>query len=91
MENEDPLIVRVGTFFMVVGGGAFLLFVMSDIAEQVDFDYLFIAMLLFGIGWTFRRKKAPPPPADRFSWVKGRFGKNKKGKSGNTVPPNEET
>jgi hypothetical protein len=90
MENEDPLIVRVGTFFMVIGGGAFLLFVMSDIAEQVDFDYLFIAMLFIGIGWTLRRRKAPPPPAGRFSWVKGRLGKNKKGKGNTVAPPTEE-
>lgn len=67
MENEDPLIIRVGTFFMVMGGGMFILFVTSDIAEQVDFDYLFIAMLLIFIGWNFRRKKTPPPPAGRFS------------------------
>jgi hypothetical protein len=66
MENEDPLIVRVGTFFMVMGLGAFVLFVTSDIADQVDFDYLFVAMLLLAVGWGFRRKKAQPPPAGRF-------------------------
>ncbi|MBL8101622.1 MAG: hypothetical protein JNM02_03755 [Anaerolineales bacterium] len=70
MENEDPLIVRVGTFFIVMGLGAFVLFVTSDIADQVDFDYLFIAMLLFGVGWGFRRKKAPPPPAGRFEYLR---------------------
>lgn len=67
MENEDPFIVRVGTFFLVMALGAFVLFVTSDIAEQVDFDYLFIAMILFFIGWAMRRSKAPPPPAGRFS------------------------
>ncbi len=70
MENDDPLIVRVGTFFLVIGLGAFILFVTSDIADQVDFDYLFIAMLLIAIGWGFRRKKAPPPPAGRFEYLR---------------------
>lgn len=70
MENEDPFIVRVGTFFMIMGGAAFILFVTSDIADQVDFDFLFIAMLLIFIGWNFRRNKAPPPPAGRFSVIR---------------------
>ncbi len=68
--EEDSLIIRVGTFFMVIGFGAFVLFVTSDIADQVDFDYLFIAMLLIGIGWGFRRKKVPPPPAGRFEYIR---------------------
>ena len=70
MDSEDPFIVRVGMFFYVIGGGIFLLFVASDIAKQADFDYLFMAMLLMGIGWLCRRSKAPPPSAERFSWLK---------------------
>jgi hypothetical protein len=69
-ENEDPLIVRVGTFFFVMGGGIFILFVVSDFAENADFDYLFIALLLMSIGWAFRRGKAPPPSAGRFAWLR---------------------
>lgn len=86
MENNDPLIVRVGTFFMVMGGGAFILFVISDLANQVDFDFLFIAMLLLGIGWTFRRKKSKPPPAGRFSGLRNMMsgGKGKKGQGAKT-------
>jgi hypothetical protein len=69
MDSDDPLIFRVGMFFYVLGGGAFILFVTSDLAEQADFDFLFIALLMMGIGWMFRRGKAPPPSAGRFSWV----------------------
>ena len=69
MDSEDPLIVRVGMFFYVIGGAAFVLFFASDMAKKADFDYLFISILLMGIGWMFRRKKAPPPSAGRFSWV----------------------
>lgn len=87
MENDDPFVVRVGTFFLVIGAGAFLLFVFSDIAEKVDFDYLFVAVLLIGLGWYMRRSKAKPPPAGRFSWVKRRLGK---GGSKPVAKPNPE-
>lgn len=67
-----------------------MLFVVSDLAREVDFDYLFIAMLLIGIGWMMRRRKSPPPPSGRFSGVRGFFGKNKKGKDVKTSPSSEE-
>jgi hypothetical protein len=70
MDNEDPIIIRMGTFFYVIGGGAFLLFVASDLAKQADFDYLFISIVMMFIGWIFRRGKAPPPSAGRFAWLK---------------------
>jgi hypothetical protein len=75
MENDDPIEVRMGTFFIVMGMGIFLLFVVSDVADKVEFDYFFIALILLGIGYYFRRKKAPPPPANRFAWFKGALGK----------------
>ena len=70
MDNEEPIIIRVGMFFYVIGGGAFVLFVASDFAKKADFDYLFIALLMISIGWAFRRGKAPPPSAGRFAWLK---------------------
>ncbi|MFN8413974.1 MAG: hypothetical protein U0Z26_16460 [Anaerolineales bacterium] len=70
MEPDDSFVVRVGLFFLVIGGGAFLLFVVSDIADKTDFDYLFIAVLLMGIGWSMWRQKPPPPSAGRFAWFK---------------------
>lgn len=70
MDSDDELIIRVGTFFYVIGGGVFILFVVSDLAKQADFDYFFIAVLLFGIGWYFRRGKPPPPSAGRFAYFK---------------------
>ena len=79
-ENDDPLIVRVGTFFMVLGGAAFMLFVTSDLADKVDFDFLFIAMVLLGFGWYFRRAKTPPPASGRFSGVRDLMNRRKKGK-----------
>jgi len=78
MDEDDPIIVRVGTFFFVMGGGVFVLFVASDLADQVDFDYLFLSVLLMGIGWFFRRGKAAPPSAGRFSWWKKKREEAKK-------------
>ena len=69
MDSDDSTVVRMGTFFLVMAGGVFVLFVISDLAEEVDFDYLFISVLLFFIGWYFRRGKAPPPSAGRFSMI----------------------
>ncbi len=80
MENDDDLIIRMGTFFMVMGLGAFVLFVTSDIAEQVNFDYLFIAILLLAVGGFFRRKKTPPPPAGRFEYLR-KMRENSKNKN----------
>jgi hypothetical protein len=82
MDSEDPLIYRVGMFFYVIGGGAFVLFVTSDIAEQADFDFLFTALLMAGIGWMLRRGKAPPPSAGRFSWMKKQREEARKKKQG---------
>jgi hypothetical protein len=82
MESDEPLIYRVGMFFYVIGGGAFVLFVVSDFAKQPDYDFFFTALLMFGIGWMFRRSKPAPPSAGRFSWVRKTMDerKNKKGK-----------
>jgi len=78
MDNDNPFIVRIGMFFYVMGGGAFLLFVASDFANKAEFDYLFMAMVLMGIGWLCRRTKAPPPSAERFSWVRKKNEEAKK-------------
>lgn len=78
MESDEPLIYRVGTFFYVIGGGAFVLFVVSDFAEQADFDFLFMALVMIGIGWMIRRSKAPPPSAGRFAWWRKTMDEQKK-------------
>ncbi|MBK8618044.1 MAG: hypothetical protein IPN96_13215 [Anaerolineales bacterium] len=80
MDSEDPLIFRVGMFFYVIGGGAFVLFVASDLAEQADFDYLFVAIVIIGIGWVFRRGMTPPPSAGRFAWLKTKIESARKKK-----------
>jgi hypothetical protein len=83
MESDEPLIYRVGTFFYVIGGGTFVLFVVSDFADQPEFDFLFMSLVMIGIGWMFRRGKPAPPSAGRFAWWRKTMEerKNKSGKS----------
>jgi hypothetical protein len=68
MDSDEPIIYRVGMFFYVIGGGAFILFVVSDFAKQADFDYFFMSLLMFGVGRILRRSKPGPPSAGRFAW-----------------------
>jgi len=80
MEDNDTIEIRMGTFFMILGFGAFILFVMSDLADKADFDYLFAAMIMIALGAYFRRKKAPPPPSGRFAGIKSLSQKMKERK-----------
>ncbi len=63
-------IIRIGTFFLLIGTGILILFIASDYAGKTNFDYLFWAVLSITIGWMLRRRKAPPPPSGRFSYVR---------------------
>jgi hypothetical protein len=63
----EELIVRVGTFFTLIGFYLLVLFIASDFAHMTDFDYLFLAVLAIGVGWVLQRRRPPPPPAGRFS------------------------
>ena len=68
MFNE--LIIRIGTFFLVVGSGIFVLFIASDFAGKTNYDYLFWAVLSVTVGFMLRRRRPPPPPSERFSSVR---------------------
>lgn len=63
-------IIRIGTFFLLIGTGILILFMASDYAGKANFDYLFWAVLSITIGWMMRRRKPPPPPSGRFSYLR---------------------
>ena len=71
--KQEDLIPRIGTFLMLLGLFAFILFVASDLSQQTDFDWLFGGMVLTAAGWFMRRRMSPPPSSGRFSsWNKWR-------------------
>ncbi len=63
-------IIRIGTFFILIGAGIFILFIASDAAGKTNFDYLCAAVLCVTIGILFRRRRPPRPPSGRFSYVR---------------------
>ena len=74
--DDENLIPRIGTFFMVMGSGFILLFVASDLAKSTLFDLFFVGVLMGGFGLYLRRKMAPPPSSGRFeTWRSIRAGK----------------
>ena len=75
----NEFVIRIGTFFIVIGVGLLILFIASDLANQPDFDYFFLSMISIGFGWLLRRRKPPPPSAGRFSMFrKAREGAQKR-------------
>jgi UDP-N-acetylmuramyl pentapeptide phosphotransferase/UDP-N-acetylglucosamine-1-phosphate transferase len=68
--SQEELVPRMGTFFIILGIFALIFFLASDFAKRPDFDWLFIGMVLIGIGIILRRRAPPPPPTGRFSMVR---------------------
>ena len=76
MSNNQPnnypeLIYRVGTFFLLVGAGLIILFILSDAVRQTAFNYLCGGTILLTIGFLFRAQyKRAIPSSGRFSLLK---------------------
>jgi hypothetical protein len=68
--KQDDLVPRIGTFLMLLGTFFFILFLASDLSDQTDFDWLFLGVLLFLVGYLFRRRAPSPPPSGRFSGLR---------------------
>jgi predicted membrane channel-forming protein YqfA (hemolysin III family) len=75
------LIYRVGTFFLMVGFGLVLLFILSEAAQKVAFSYFCWGLVLLIVGVLFRTQyRKSFPPNDRFSFLKRLMPKSKKDK-----------
>ena len=67
---QEEFVPRIGTFLAILGIFALILFLASDFANNPDFDWLFIGMVLMGLGFILRRRAAPPPPSGRFGLLR---------------------
>ena len=69
--DYSELIYRVGTFFLMVGIGLFVLFILSEASQKTTFSYFCWSTTLLTIGFAFRaRYKRSLPPSGRFSILK---------------------
>lgn len=69
--ERKELIARIGTFFLLVGIGLLVFFVLSEVAQQTTFDYFCWGLILLIIGLVFRGQfKKTVAPSGRFSIVK---------------------
>ena len=69
--NYPELIYRVGTFFLLVGAGLIILFILSDAVRQTAFNYLCWGAILLTVGFLFRAQyKRAMPSSGRFSLLK---------------------
>ena len=68
-EEQNDIVPRIGTFFLLLGIFFFIFFLASNFARQTDFDWLFLSVLLLAVGFGLRRRASPPPPAGRFSGI----------------------
>ena len=82
-QGYDPkeIIYRLGTFFLLVGIGLFVFFLLSDAGGNPTFRYFCWGLLLLTVGFGFRaRYKRSIPPSGRFSIFKRLMPKSKEDK-----------
>jgi len=69
-QNYDPkeLLYRIGTFFLLIGIGSLVIFLLSESAKDPQFNYFCASMLLLTIAFIFRAQyKKTITPSGRFS------------------------
>lgn len=72
-QDYDPkeIIYRVGTFFLLVGLGLLVFFMMSEAAGQPTFSYFCWSIVLLIVGFLFRAQyKKAVKSSGRFSILK---------------------
>ncbi|MGE5376693.1 MAG: hypothetical protein ACM3XO_16675 [Bacteroidota bacterium] len=79
--SHREFIYRVGTFFLMLGLGLVLLFILTEQSGNAMFSYFCWGTILLVIGFIFRNQyKKSFPPSDRFSLLKKLSPKSKQDK-----------
>ncbi|HUI88130.1 MAG TPA: hypothetical protein VLX61_05350 [Anaerolineales bacterium] len=81
MINE--FLIRVGSFFTLVGIGLMILFAITYFGNAPDFKFFFLGLISIFVGWQLSRRKAPPPPSGRFAALRRMRENSKKRQEGN--------
>lgn len=65
--NRKEILYRIGTFFLLIGLGLLVFFMMSEAEEQPLFDFFCWSMVLLIVGFLFRAQyKKPVKSSGRF-------------------------
>lgn len=76
--SYTELIYRVGTFFLLVGIGMVVIFILSEAAQKTSFSYFCWGTILLVIGFMCRSQyKRSIPSSGRFSILKRLMPKSK--------------
>ena len=74
--NRKEFVYRVGTFFLLVGLGLLVFFMLSESAEQPQFNYFCGSLVLLIIGFIFRAQyRKAVVKSGRFSILKKLFNR----------------
>jgi len=77
--GRKELLHRIGTFFLIVGIGLLVFFLLSEAAKNVTFSYFCWGIVLMIVGFVFRSQlKRAVKPSGRFSLIKSLTPKSKK-------------
>ncbi|HKJ38728.1 MAG TPA: hypothetical protein VJ972_08115 [Anaerolineales bacterium] len=69
--NRKEFVYRVGTFFLLLGVGALIFFMLSEAVEQPQFNYFCGSMVFLVLGFMFRAQyKKAAVSSGRFSVLK---------------------
>ncbi|HLF72773.1 MAG TPA: hypothetical protein VI524_00375 [Anaerolineales bacterium] len=79
--DSNEIIYRIGTFFLLVGVGLLVFFLLSEAGGSPVFNYFCWSMILFTLGFMFRaRYKRAIQSSGRFSIFKRLMPKSKEDK-----------